>query len=365
MVTAQDVLPSIYYLCKMIKQVDISAAFVRLGSILRFLGQNAPWPGYNSGLTKDEYEGLNAVILKQKGLNGWFTEEVVRGSMYAIGNELMDEKIAAWLAPYRYSVNPKKVAVIMAGNIPLVGFHDFLSVLLSGNSVVAKLSSDDPLLLKELTKVLLVFQPELKSRIRYTDGRIGEVDAVIATGSDNSQRYFEQYFGKYHHLFRGHRTSVAVLDGSETDEELRNLGADLFTYFGLGCRNVTHLIVPESYDFDPFFSAILPYSEVINNNKYANNYDYNKAVYLLNRIPLIDNNFILLNENRALFSRIAMLNYHYYSSQEEVEHYLEEHKSQIQVVCGHGYLPFGKAQSPGLADYADHIDTMNWLEKLI
>lgn len=332
---------------------------------MRSLGNSEAWSGYDIGLTKDEFTELDTLVLRQKSLNGWFTEESVRASLLALGNELTELKLSTWLSPYPYTKRPKTVAVIMAGNIPLVGFHDFMSVLLSGNQIVAKLSSDDPVLLKTLSNHLCNFLPELQPRISFTEGRIGDVDAVIATGSDNSLLYFEQYFGKYHHLFRGHRTSLAVLDGTESDEELNALGSDIFSYYGLGCRNVTHLIVPESYDFSRFFKAIVVYGEVINHNKYANNYDYNKAVFLLNKISLLDNNFVLLNENDALFSRIAMLNYHYYADQQQVERYLETHKNQIQVICGHAYTPFGKAQSPGLADYADNIDTLKWLEELI
>jgi hypothetical protein len=190
------------------------------------------------------------------------------------------------------------------------------------------------------------------------------VDAVIATGSNNSLKYFEQYFGKYPNIFRKNRTSIAVLDGTETTEELYALGIDIFQYFGLGCRNVSHLFVPEAFKLDRFFEGILEHSDVINHNKYGNNYDYNKAVYLMNKVELLDNNFVLLRESEALFSPLAMIHYQRYSNQEEVRSFLEKHKGDIQVVVGHGFTPFGKAQAPGLSDYADGVDTMRWLESL-
>lgn len=339
-------------------------AFDALGSLMRLLGNNQPWPGFASGVTEEEFHSLQTIINKQTTFNGWFTPENVRQSFCAIGNQLYDEKLETWSRRYDYSMNPKKVALIMAGNIPLVGFHDFLCVLMSGHSVIAKVSSDDKQLLPALAAQLLKFEPDLKDRIVFTEGRIGKVDAVIATGSDNSALYFEQYFGKYPHIFRRNRTSIAVLDGSETKQQLHELGHDIFDYFGLGCRNVSHLLIPKDFDLNKFFEAIIPFGEIVNHHKYANNYDYNKAVYLLNNIPLLDNNFVLLRETEDLFSPLGMLHYHRYITIKDVTVYLKTHADKIQAVIGNQFVPFGSAQFPNLEDYADGVDTMSFLSKL-
>lgn len=187
------------------------------------------------------------------------------------------------------------------------------------------------------------------------------MDAIIATGSGNSMRYFESYFGHLPHLFRKNRTSVAVLTGNETKEELEALGDDIFKHYGLGCRNVSHLILHKDFDINRFFEAIINQSDVVNLHKYANNYDYNKAIYLMNLEQILDNGFVLLKESEELFSPLAMLFYHRYEAFSEVESYLEKHKEDIQAVVGHGYLPFGSAQCPTLTDFADGVDTMSWL----
>lgn len=339
-------------------------AFDALGNLMRFLGQNQTWPGFNSGLTEDEYQDLQVLINKEVIHNGWFTPQNVRNALLSLGTQLASEKLEGWSHRYAFAASPKKVALIMAGNIPLVGFHDFLCVLLSGHSVVAKLSSDDKQLLPALISHLIKFEPDLKERIIVTQGRIGEVDAVIATGSDNSALYFEQYFGKYPHVFRKNRTSLAILDGTESKEELYQLGHDVFDYFGLGCRNVSHLMIPNDFDLNRFFEAIVPFGEIVNHHKYANNYDYNKAVYLLNKVDLLDNNFLLLRETEELFSPLGMLHYHRYTNIQEAEAYIKSHSEKIQAVVGKSHIPFGLAQCPALDDYADGVDTMAFLEKL-
>lgn len=343
------------------KQENIIKGFAQLGKLMRALGNDQPWEGFSIGVTEQEYEALQFTINRQFSYNGWFVKENVKLSLLSLGNELTEEKLNAWTGDYGYADTTKKVAVIMAGNIPLVGFHDFLSVLVSGHHVVAKLSSDDATLLPKLAEHLIQFTPELQSRITFSQGPIGEVDAVIATGSNNSLKYFDQYFGKYPHIFRKNRTSLAVLDGSETKEQLFNLGKDIFQYFGLGCRNVSHVFIPEDFDLNRFFEAVVDHGEIINNNKYGNNYDYNKAVYLMNKAELLDNNFILLRESDELFSPLSMLHYQRYSNASEVDTYLKNHEDDIQVVVGNAYTNFGDAQAPGLSDYPDGVDTMAWL----
>lgn len=331
---------------------------------MRSLGESESWPGFESGLTEEEYERLVVLINRQVAHNGWFTPENVRKSVRALGGLLTLEQLSAWTANYGYSATPKRVGLIMAGNIPLVGFHDFLCVLVSGNTAVCKLSSTDKQLLPAFADVLVSFVPELKKRIEFVTGPIGPLEGVIATGSNNSLKYFEQYFGHYPHIFRKNRTSLAVLDGSETKEEINRLGDDIFSYFGLGCRNVSHVMLPADFELSRFFEGIFEHSEVVHNNKYGNNYDYNKAVYLMNQLPLLDNNFVLLRESDELFSPLAMIHYQRYSAQTEVEEYLQKHKDDLQVIVGKNYTPFGIAQNPSLLDYADGVDVMEWLSKL-
>lgn len=346
------------------KREEIIEAFARLGDVLVDLGENEQWRGFVTGVTEEEYQNLNNRINREQVHNGWFTPGFVRQSLLALGKQLNVASLSNWLEPYTYATEPKTVAVIMAGNIPLVGFHDFLCVLMSGHKVIAKLSSEDKNLLPALADILIQFNPELKERISFSLGKIQNFDAVIATGSNNSALYFESYFGKYPHVFRKNRTSVAVITGDETVDELKLLGSDIFDYYGLGCRNVSHLILPKEYDLDKIFGAIVDRNEVIYNKKYGNNYDYNKAVYLMNKIPLLDNNFVLFRETEDLFSPLAMVHYHFYNEKEEVEAYINQKEEEIQAIVGSEYIPFGSAQCPMLSDYADGFDTMKWLNDL-
>ena len=346
------------------KQEAIIKGFLQLGKLMVSLGEEREWQDFNLGVTKNEYEQLQLVVSRQIAYNGWFTKESVQQSLLALGMQLTEEQLTEWAGTYSFTEKPKSVALIMAGNIPLVGFHDFLSTLVSGHKVICKLSSDDKSLLPALAEHLISFVPELKERIVLTTGRLEGIEAVIATGSDNSLKYFEQYFGKYPHIFRSNRTSFAVFTGNETKEHIEALGSDVFNYFGLGCRNVSHVLFPKGFEISRFFEGIFGYSNVISNNKYGNNYDYNKTVYLMNQSPLLDNNFVLLRETELLFSPLAMIHYHFYENEQEVTKYIESHKDQIQVVVGGKYTPFGDAQRPKLNDYADGVDTMKWLSEL-
>ncbi len=340
---------------------QIITAFDGLGKILLAIGNQEEWTGYGLGVTSDEYEKLQALVKRQFHLNGWFTEDAVLHVFKGWGEQLTIENLNTFTNNYMFTDSPKKVGVIMAGNIPLVGFHDFLCVLLSGNAIVIKLSSDDKTLLPALIALLINFAPELGECITVSEAKLGSVDAIIATGSGNSMRYFESYFGHLPHVFRKNRTSVAVLNGEETKEELEALGVDIFTHFGLGCRNVSHMLVPKDFALNRFFEAIINQADVVNLHKYANNYDYNKAIYLMNLEEILDNGFVLLKESEDLFSPLAMLFYHRYEEVSEVENYLKDHAEDIQAIVGHGYLPFGAAQCPGLSDFADGVDTLQWL----
>ena len=336
-------------------------AFVVLGTILNELGENNAYSVKVSSLTEEEYAEVNEVIAREFHHNGWFTEDSIRQAFREISTWLTPEKLTDWTNNYAPNDHMKQIAVIMAGNIPLVGFHDFLCVLLSGHQVICKQSSEDARLLPALVKLLLLFEPDLEERIRFSDRKLVDYDAVIATGSNNSMLHFEQYFSHVPHLFRGHRTSVAVLTGDESKEELNALGVDCLTYFGRGCRNVTHLLFPEGFDLNRFFEAIVNLSDVVNNKKYGNNYDYNKAVHLMSLSKFLDNNFLLMKESDQLFSPLSMLHYQYYQRLEEVNSFLDAHRSQIQCIVGQEFIPFGQAQCPSLMDYPDGMDTMEFL----
>jgi hypothetical protein len=298
--------------------------------------------------------------------NNWFTRENVVHAVKAIGEMLQADKLDQWIKSYDLPQGSnKEIAIIMAGNIPLVGFHDFLSVLISGHSVVAKISSQDPYLLKEVVALLLKINPEFENKIKLTQETISGFDAVIATGSNNSARYFEQYFGKYPHIIRKNRTSVAVLTGEESEKEIQDLGKDIFQYYGLGCRNVSKLLVPEGFDFSPFIKALDDFKWVADHHKWVNNYDYNKSIYLVNNEAHLDSGFFLMKEDHSLISPISVLFYEFYKNEKELDKKLAENGQQIQCVVQKGSeIELGKAQQPELWDYADGVDTLEFLSGL-
>ncbi len=336
-------------------------AFVVLGTILNELGESKSYSSKVSSLTEEEYAEVNEVIAREFHYNGWFTEDSIRQAFREISAWLTADKLTDWTNNYANNDHMKNIAVIMAGNIPLVGFHDFLCVLLSGHQVICKQSSEDARLLPALVKLLVLFEPDLAERIRFSERKLVDYQAVIATGSNNSMLHFEQYFSHVPHLFRGQRTSVAVLTGNESKQELKALGVDCLTYFGRGCRNVTHLLFPEGFDLNRFFEAIVDLSDVVNNKKYGNNYDYNKAVHLMSLSKFLDNNFLLMKESDQLFSPLSMLHYQYYQRPEETNSFLDANRSQIQCIVGQEFIPFGQAQCPSLMDYPDGMDTMEFL----
>src|SRR6185437_195226 len=263
--------------------------FLKLKDFLSdFLGERT-----NSSY-KAKYEQLEGLIKETYSYNGWFTDEFVKKAMKSIVQLLEPTNLKKFIKEIKEHKAPKTVAVIMAGNIPAVGFHDFVCVLLSGNKILIKPSSDDKILITFFAEFLMEIEPSLKDNILFTDGRLVNFDAVIATGSNNSALYFEKYFGKYPHIIRKNRTSVAILTGNETTEELNQLGNDIFDYFGLGCRNVSKLYVPKGYNFNKFYESIFSFSEIIQNKKYANNHEYNRAIYMLNQEKFLDNNFLIL-----------------------------------------------------------------------
>jgi Acyl-CoA reductase (LuxC) len=301
--------------------------------------------------------------------NGWFTPEQVYFAVNSWANTLTEENLNNWLSRYNFdTVQPKTIGLILAGNIPLVGFHDFLSVLISGHSVLVKTSSNDQKLLPFLANYLIAVNHEMENFITFTDGKMENFDAIIATGSNNTARYFEYYFKDKPSIIRKNRNSVAVLNGTESQEDLEQLGEDIFRYFGLGCRNVSKLFVPKEYDFQNFFQAIFKYSDVIYYEKYANNYDYNKAVFLMSNFKLLDNEFLTLKEDSSYASPISSVFYEYYETIEDIKNQLNKDSEQIQCIVSKDFIqnsiPFGKTQKPKLWDYADNVDTIDFLLKI-
>jgi len=316
------------------------------------------------------FDGFKHQMKLAKEHNGWFTQENVLFAIEGWAQTLTKSNIETWLSVYgdafaKAYEKPKTVAIIMAGNIPLVGFHDFMCVLISGHSVVVKQSSNDKHLLPFLAKYLEYCAPELKGKISFTEDKLTTYDAVIATGSDNTARYFEYYFGKKPNIIRKNRNSVAVLTGKESEEELKGLSEDIFRYFGLGCRNVSKLFVPKGYNFDAFFKAMYHWSDLMNISKYANNYDYNKAVYLMSLFDMLENGFMMIKEDKSFSSPIATIFYEYYDTEDDVLQTLNDAKENIQCIVSHlkeaEHIKFGHTQKPGLSDYADGVDTITFL----
>ena len=306
------------------------------------------------------------ILRKSEIENQWFTQENQKFSLNQWANLLNEENIKNWLKNYEISKTPKRVGLILAGNIPMVGFHDVISVILGGHIPLIKLSSKDRQLLPYLLKKWSEFSG---NKIQYEIiDKLENFDAVIATGSNNTARYLEYYFKNSLSIIRKNRTSVSVLKGNETDEEMQLLAEDIFRYFGLGCRNVTRLFIPKDFDLARLFENFLNFKEVINHHKYANNYDYNRAIYLLNQEQFWDNNFVMLKEDEKLFSPLSVINFTRYESLDEVKKVLKENEENIQCVVAKpdleisNSLAFGDAQNPDLQTYADNVDTMKFLE---
>lgn len=295
--------------------------------------------------------------------NPWFTQKDISTAITSIATQYLNkDKLKQWAAQYPQPKHQVTVGIVMAGNIPLVGFHDLLCGLISGHKLMLKLSSKDRVLMQHLIDKLAEWEPETKEQITVTEVLKG-CDAYIATGSNNTARYFEQYFGKYPNIIRKNRTSVAVLDGSETENDLRNLALDVFGYYGLGCRNVSQLCVPEGYDFSTLLKIFDEHGDLILHHKYKNNYDYYLAIYLLNRVPYLTNGTVLLIENDIPFSAVSVLHYRYYSDKKDLLSALTA-SEDIQCIVAKGFVPFGMAQQPSLSDYADGVDTMAFLSAL-
>ncbi len=301
--------------------------------------------------------------------NGWYTNENVYFAIQSWAEALSEENLNQWLNRYNLDdVTPKTVGLVLAGNIPLVGFHDFISVLLTGHKVLVKTSSNDQHLLPFLAKYIISVDPNFEKHITFVEGKLENFDAVIATGSNNTARYFEYYFKDKPSIIRKSRNSVAVLDGNESENQMIALGEDVFRYFGLGCRNVSKLFVPKNYNFDAFFGGMYPYNRVMKFEKYINNYDYNKAVFLMSKFDLLDNEFLIIKEDSSYASPISSVFYEYYDNLDEINNKLKQDHEQIQCIVSNDLIensvPFGQTQKPKLWDYADNIDTIDFLINL-
>ena len=346
------------------------AAFIALGRSLKDIAH---------GKTRIEYEGKNLsvqaselyrLIRASRSYNAWFTENFVQYMIDAIGSSLQKSKLEQWIKPYqdklKKKIPPKTIGVVMAGNVPAVGFHDALCVLISGHRLQAKLSADDNRLIPAIVDLLIAIEPGFDGMCSFTENRLSGFDAVIATGSNNTSRYFEYYFGSFRNIIRKNRNGVAVLTGNETEADINGLCHDIFTYYGLGCRNVSKLLVPAGYDFTGLLDMMSKHEHINDNHKFFNNYEYNKAIFLVNGTSHFDSGNLLIAENDKIVSPVSVLNYQYYTDEDELMNYLAANEDKIQCVVSNlpvikNYVQFGKSQQPELWDYADGVDTMSFL----
>jgi len=321
-----------------------------------------------------QIKGLTPAELREIGgsagrENPWFTQDNIKMALTGVSSFLTEPVLQQWTSSYFLEPrNPKTIGVAMAGNIPLAGFHDFLCVLISGHRLKAKLSSQDSVLLVYLMNRLIEWEPGFGTRIQFSDAVQG-ADAVIATGSNNTARYFEYYFRDIPYIIRKNRSSCSILTGEESPQELTDLGLDVFSYFGLGCRNISKLYLPEQYDSEKLFLSWRKYNSVLDHPKYANNYTYQKSILSVNNTPYLDNGFILMREDTSFVSPISILFYEFYSHPQELLNRIENHREKIQCMVSsrrwfNGSEEFGRAQFPRVFDYADHVDTLRFLEGL-
>ena len=308
---------------------------------------------------------MSSVIEQAYLKNNWFTRDNVALCLSHWQKCLTESNLTEWLSNVpETNENPKEVGIIMAGNIPMVGFHDLLCVLVTGHKAKIKLSHNDEVLMKYCVEVLVEAYPELTAHIEITE-RVVKPEALIATGSNNSARYFEYYFRDIPSIIRKNRTSVAVITGKESKEELELLSDDIFQYFGLGCRNVTKLLVPEGYDLIPLLDATAKYADLANHNKYANNTTYHRAIFLMNLTKHLDTGYLLVKEDEKLHPPLSCIFYQYYKDESDLNNWLLSHKDEIQVIVSQlndsNHVPFGSSQQPKLEEYADGVDTLHFL----
>jgi hypothetical protein len=316
-------------------------------------------------------EKLYNQIENEYTFNPWFIPAFVRRAIASIAEMLKEDDLKQWILPYRSKLEklqkPLRIGVVMAGNIPLVGFHDFLSVLMSGHIFVGKLSSNDSHLLPVISEMLCEIEPRFSDKIIFCPDKLTDIDKIITTGDNNSARYFSYYFQKYPSIIRRHCNSVAILSGKESQKELENLADDIFLYFGLGCRSISKIYIPENYDFTLLFKALDKYKEIVNqHHKYLNNLEYQKTVHLLNAIPFLDQGLAIFKENDSLASPIGVIHYQYYDKIDSIEKEVLSLGENLQCVVSNTiknslFFSLGQSQHPKLNDYANGIDTMEFL----
>jgi hypothetical protein len=331
-----------------------------LSGVLNELSGGSPTGDILSGKTLEEFQAAKGMSTIE---NPWFTEANIQEALTGLAYMLRPEALKEWLEQYNlgHRYTGKTVGMVLAGNIPMVGFHDIFTTCLAGHKALVKTSSQDRRLLPFVFKAFNDALGAEVFEIEWTEGKLQNMDAVIATGSNNTSRYFEYYFKKYPHIIRKNRSSVAILTGDETDEELKELGRDIFSYFGMGCRNVSKLYFKNDFDLDRFFEAIYDYNDIINHHKYANNYDYYRALWMMNREDLLENGFLVLRPSEAIASPIATLFYERFTDETALRNTLKERAEEIQCVVSKKDVPFGQSQSPELWDYADGVDTAEFL----
>lgn len=355
---------------ELVSNMDLTArteSFVRMGKLFRALaiGERKE---VEDLVSETQWENWENAKEQAQIFNQWFTQKNITLAFRGLGEMLEEEKLVEWLSKYvkRMSqVESKKVAIIMAGNVPMVGFHDLMCTLISGHTAMCKMSSDDKIFYPLIKEQLVSWNSQWEDRIVLVEERLKGHEVVIATGSNNTARYFEYYFKDVPHIIRKNRNAVAILNGDESKDEIFELGKDIFQFFGLGCRNVSKVYLPKGFVLDRVYEGIFDHGEVIHHNKWCNNYDYNKAVYLLSKFPFLDNNFLLIKEDKeALVSPLGVLFYEFYEDESELRSGLKERENEIQCIVSNKDIPFGKAQCPELWDYADGVDTMDFLVDL-
>lgn len=344
-------------------------AFEKLGNFLSQFSTKGVEASEDVPFNDLFFDGFKHQMKLAEEHNTWFTKENILFATESWAHALTSNNLNTWIKDEQLKESSsKKIAIIMAGNIPLVGFHDFLSVLISGHEVLVKQSSNDKHLVPFLAKYLEYVEPSFKGKISFTEEKLSGFDAVIATGSNNTARYFEYYFKDTPSIIRKNRNSVAVLQGNESEEDLANLSEDVFRYFGLGCRSVSKLFVPRGYNFDSFFKGMYKQHKIINNTKYANNYDYNKAVYLMSEFDILENGFLMIKEDQSYASPIASIFYEYYDDPVDLKIKLHQEKENIQCIVAKEFIAdeiaFGETQNPQLWDYADGINTLAFLAEI-
>ena len=346
------------------------AAFSVLGE---FLNQFSLQGEKNNNLTRlneEFYDVFLGIINRHIHHNGWFSKSSIQESIGNIAPFLTEEALLTWMKNYTLSetATGKKVLVIMPSNLPLVEFHDFISVLLTGHHFVGKCSQQNKHILPAIAQILKTIEPSFKDRISFIDAPSKDFNAVIATGSNNSARYFEYYFSKLPNIIRKNRTSIAVLNGEETKDDLKALANDITSYYGRGCRSVTKLYLPEGYDLDLIFEALYDKNEIVDNNKYGNNYDYHRALFLMGQHKFLDNGFAILKEDKSIHTPVSVIHYEFYNHIDRVKEDLSELKPEIQCIVSNDTqfsdIKFGQSQKPGWMDYADNIDTVDFLNNL-